>query len=70
LVSSAATWSRWATVNAGNDFQQDGPARVERPSDEPASGISAVIYRPSSPGRVETESSIAAQREACLRTVR
>lgn len=58
-------------VNSDDELQQGNPVRVERPSEAPSARIRAVIYRRvSSPGRVETESSIAAQREACLRTAR
>ena len=60
-----------AYVSADNDMQQDSPGRAKRPSQDSVSGIRAVIYRrPSSPGQGEPQSSIAAQREACLRTVR
>jgi hypothetical protein len=60
-----------AYVNSDDERKQDSPGLVQRPSKAPASGTRAVIYRRvSSPGRVETDFSIAAQREACLRTAR
>lgn len=42
-----------------------------RPSDPPVPATPAVIYmRMGSPGRAETDDSVAAQREACLRKAR
>lgn len=51
-----------------NELQQGSHVRAMRQSEAPVPGNLVVIYRrSSSPGRVETESSVAAQREACLR---
>jgi len=58
-----------AYVHSDDELRQASPVRGGRRSEAPAPGNRALIYRRASPpGRVETESSIAAQREACLRT--
>ena len=51
-----------------NGLQQGGPVRAMRRPEAPEPANRVVIYRrASSPERVETESSVAAQREACLK---
>jgi hypothetical protein len=60
-----------ANVHSDDELQQGSPVRVMRRSEAPVPGNRVVIYRRvSSPGRVETESSVAAQRDACLNTAR
>lgn len=56
-----------AYAHPDNELQQGSPVRAMRWSEAPESGNRVVIYRrASSPGLRETESSVAAQREACL----
>jgi hypothetical protein len=60
-----------AYAHPDNERQQGGPVRAMRRSETPEPGDRVVIYRrTSSPGRGETESSVAAQREACLNTAK
>jgi len=60
-----------AYAQPDNELQQDSPVRAMRWPEAPEPGDRVVIYRrPSAPGQVETESSLAAQREACLNTAK
>ena len=60
-----------ANAHPDNELQQGSPVLAMRRSEAPESANRVVIYRrASSPERVETESSVAAQREACLNTAR
>jgi hypothetical protein len=60
-----------AYAHPDNEPQQGSPVRAMRRSEAPVPGNRVVIYRrASSPARVETESSVAAQREACLNTAK
>jgi hypothetical protein len=60
-----------AYASSDNERQQGCPVPVQRPSDVRETGARAVIYiRVASPERAESEHSITAQREACLRKAR
>ncbi|WP_409490671.1 recombinase family protein [Amycolatopsis sp. cmx-11-12] len=60
-----------AYAHLDNELQQGSPIRAMRRSEAPVPGNRVVIYRrASSPGQGETESSVAAQREACLNTAK
>lgn len=56
-----------AYAHPENELQQGSPVRAKRRPEPPEPGNRVVIYRrASSPGRAETETSVAAQREAYL----
>lgn len=60
-----------AYASADDECQQGCPVPAQRPSNAPATSARAVIYiRVASPERAESEHSVAAQREACLRKAR
>lgn len=60
-----------AYASADNERQQGCPVPAQRPSNAPATSARAVIYiRVASPERAESEHSVTAQREACLRKAR
>jgi hypothetical protein len=60
-----------AYAHSDNALQQGSPVHAMRRSEAPVPGNRVVIYRrTSTPGRGETESSVAAQREACLNTAK
>ena len=60
-----------AYVDSNDELEQDVTFCAQRPSHDLEPGTRAVFYlRVSSPGHDQTDRSIAAQREACLRRVR
>lgn len=59
-----------AYANSDNERQQRCPVPTQRPSDAPATDARAVIYIRVASDRAESEHSVTAQREACLRRAR
>ena len=59
-----------AYANSDNERQQRCPVPAQRPSDVPATDARAVIYIRVASDRAESEHSVMAQREACLRKAR
>lgn len=60
-----------AYASADNDRPQGSPAPAQRQSNAPATSARAAIYiRITSPEPAESEHSVTAQREACLRKAR
>ena len=57
-------------ANSDNQRQQGCPVPAQRPSDAPATDARAVIYIRVASDRAESEHSVTAQREACLRKAR
>jgi len=60
-----------AYIDSNDELEHDVTFCAQRPSHDLEPGTRAVIYlRASSPGQDQTDHSIAAQREACLRKAR